>query len=83
MHSFSIIEALEVRRFLSAAPLAGQRSTLRRAAMEKGWHRPNGKGLSAPRKVADSMEKKHADVARTAGGKRKPVEQHSCTTRDG
>lgn len=25
--------------------------------MEKGWHRPNGKGLSAPRKVADSMEK--------------------------
>jgi hypothetical protein len=46
---------------------AGQRSTLGRAAMEKGWHRPDRKGLSAPRKIADSMEKKHADVARTSG----------------
>jgi hypothetical protein len=33
----------------------------------KSWHRPEGKGLSAPRKVADSMEKKHADVAWTPG----------------
>jgi len=34
-------------RVLRAARQARQRSTLGRAAMEKGWHRPSSKGLSA------------------------------------
>jgi len=34
-------------RVLRAARQTGQRCTLGRAAMEKGWHRPDDKGLSA------------------------------------
>jgi hypothetical protein len=36
-----------VSRVLRAAQQARLRSTLGRAAMEKGWHRPDGKGMSA------------------------------------
>jgi hypothetical protein len=39
--------------------------------------------LSAPRKVADSMEKNTLMSRGQRAGKRKPAKQLSCTTRDG